>query len=325
MRNLFIFCLVLLLAAAGPKAQVIRDYSYKLDNGATVRTEKGWNYVQAAQTFASQQKPAATGKIDVAVTAVGDLISGYGVKILKAGAEVDSASLTPGIYDLKITCPLSSSTPGDISFLVAGAVIRPKTDTKVSVTLHDVQITINEKTEPNQGLAYYETKTNRYHGNWEQNGNWSIPKFFRSGDHKVKVAPDAPGGDYYGKIRGGKYDLYLDIYTRAGGHMIWLENLELKPDVSCRITTNLNAAEVAYTGGEFEVKMLHFYPAGTAAKAKGKPRPDKKAERFAIEGPDHVTPCPPGTYDVLLNYSYGGKYVWRKGVVLEVDKKTEIK
>lgn len=325
MRRMVALAGAVAACAAAAGAQTIANYRYALDNGVTVVTEKGWNWCRASQTFAKQEKPGATGALTVAVDAVGDLIASSEVKVLRAGAEVDPAALAPGSYDLRVACRLSAATKGAISFDVAGVTVKPGMDTRVAVSLHDVQVTVSEKPEQRKGLAYYETKTNRYQGNWEQNGNWSLPRFHRAGDHKARIAPDAPGGDYYGCIKAGTYDVCLDIFTRAGGHLIWLENLTLKPDVGHRIVTNINAAEVAYTGGKFEVKMLHFYPAGTAVKTTGKPRTDKRTERFSIEGPDHVTPCPPGAYDVLLDFSYGLRYEWRKGVVLEAGKKTEIK
>ncbi|MRR09959.1 hypothetical protein EG831_07800 [bacterium] len=325
LKRAVVLVAVVAACAAAAGAQTVTNYSYKLDNGIKVVTERGWNWCRATQSFANQERPGPTGSLTVAVSAVGDLIAGSEVKVLKAGAEVDPATLAPGSYDLRVACPLSSATKGTISFDVAGVAVKPGMDTRVAVSLHDVQVAVDEKPEQRKGLAYYETKTNRYQGNWEQNGNWSLPRFYAPGDHKAKIAPDEPGGDYYGKIKPGTYDICLDIFTRAGGHLIWLENLSLKPDAGHRIVTNLNAAEVAYTGGKFEVKMLHFYPAGTAAKTKGKPRTDKRTERFAIEGPDHVTPCPPGTYDVLVDFSYGLRYEWRTGVTLEVGRKAEIK
>ncbi|MBK7626685.1 MAG: hypothetical protein IPJ16_05695 [Bacteroidales bacterium] len=50
------------------------------------------------------------------------------------------------------------------------------------------------------------------------------------------------------------------------------------------------------------------------SNSKGKATRLTKLEIISYEPATHVTACPPGTYDVLVNYGNGVKYEWRKGL-----------
>ncbi len=86
----------------------------------------------------------------------------------------------------------------------------------------------------------------------------------------MHVHPFQPTSDYGGKTKPGTYDLLLSMEISGKLPKIWLTNFTKKPDVSYYITTNINGGEIAYTGGDYKVMILYLYPAGTAAKQKGK-------------------------------------------------------
>lgn len=316
----FMFC----LACFPVYSQTITEYSYLLDNGIKVVTEKGWNYIQVYQVFDSLKNDEQSKLLKVSINPIGDLISGSEVTVLNDSGEIPIQNVTEGSYSLKIKCPLSS-TPGSISFLVKDISIKTGFQTNVFISIHDVQITIDEK--PGGDLCYYESKINRYAGNNEQNLNWGIPLFYLKGVHDKKINPDEPMGEYFGKIKPGFYDLLIKIEIGETGftHKIWLENFEMKPNNEYRIKTNLNAGEIKYTGGNYEVKVIHLYPAGTADKIKDSPKRQNKMEIISFERPDYTKACPVGKYDVLVDYGYGAKFEWRKNVEVNYGSKTEIK
>ncbi len=104
---------------------------------------------------------------------------------------------------------------------------------------------------------------------------------------------------------------------------MWLDNFVMKPDVTYNITINLNAGIVEYAGANRDVKGIHMYPAGTADNQKGAATPDKNLEVMKCEGVSTTAPCPPGTYDALLNI--GNKYEWRKGIVVKTGGRAQVK
>jgi hypothetical protein len=136
-------------------AQPVSDYSYKLDNGITVKMERCWNQVWVQQSYApmasSDQSPLA-----VNMRTLGDLISGSTFKLLNNGKEVGMKGAAPGTYDLKMTFKLSGK-PGTLSFIVGNVIIKPKTKTSLSATLYDYQILIDESPGTLNGLASVET------------------------------------------------------------------------------------------------------------------------------------------------------------------------
>jgi hypothetical protein len=137
--------------------------------------------------------------------------------------------------------------------------------------------------------------------------------------------PSENAGKKSGKIKPGTYDVLLSLGAPGYVQKIWLENFTMKPDVSYNITTNLNAGVIEYTGGNKDVKSIHMYPAGTADKQKGNATPDKKLERIKCESQNISSACPPGTYDVLLNYNNGARYEWRRNIVVKTSARVQVK
>jgi hypothetical protein len=99
----------------------------------------------------------------------------------------------------------------------------------------------------------------------------------------------------------------------------------MKADNVYRIGTNLNAGIVIYSGGNKDVKGIHLYPSGTAGQQTGKPAPDKTREIISYDNVTATNACPPGSYDILLNYGNGSKYEWKKGIVIQTGTRTDIK
>lgn len=306
------------------QAQKISNYSYKLDNGIEIKTERCWNHVWVDQRFDPIKSPDQSPPITLNVRTLGSLSAGFSFKLYSAGKELKVQGAKPGNYSLKLTYKLSGN-PGIVSFQIDDVVIKPNTKTTVSVTLYEYQILIEETPGTQKGMAYYDSKVNRFQGNTEQNLNWGIPSFFAKGMHEKPIAPNEPMGDTYGRIKAGTYDVLISINISGHVQKVWLENFTMKPDVSYKISTNLNGGVIIYTGGNNKVKALHFYPAGTADRQTGNPTPVKNAEVIAYESLTSTNACPPGSYDVLLNFGNGTKYEWRKNIVVKTGGRTEVK
>jgi hypothetical protein len=303
------------------QAQPVSDYIYKLDNGISVKTEHCWNQVWVQQSYAPI---AANDKtpLSVNIRTLGDLISGSSFKLQSGGKEVKMQGAAPGTYDLKLSFKLSGK-PGNLSFTAGNILIKPNTKTSVSIILYDYQILIDEAPVTQNSLSSFETLVNRCKTNTIQDTYFATPVFYPIGKHDQAISADETISKTKGKIKPGKYDLLLSIGISGQTHKIWLENFQLKPDISYKIATNLNAGGVIYTGGNKDVKMLHLYPAGTAARQTGNPIPVKNQETISYENVTVAHCCSPGTYDILLNF--GTKYEWRKNIAVATGSKTEVK
>jgi len=303
--------------------QVVSDYTYKFDNGITVKNERGWDQVWVQQSYAAlatnDQTPLA-----VSIRSMGDLIAGSAFKLVNKGKEVKLQGAAPGTYDLRMTFKLSGNK-GTLSFVAGNIVIKPKTKTTVNVTLYDYLINISETAVTLKGLASYETKVSRFKGSSEQNVTKGLPSVYEKGKNDKALTPDEVVNETSGKIKPGTYDILITLDIASQRQKIWLQNFAMKPDVSYKITTNLNAGEVIYTGGNKDVKMMHFYPGGTAATQTGNPAPVKNQELLTYSNVTLTNACPPGTYDVLLNHKNGSKYEWKKNIIVKTAGKTEIR
>jgi len=320
MKTLFSFLVFQLLLALSIDAQPVSDYIYKLDNGITVRTERCWSQVWVQQGYAELNAADKT-PLSVDIRTLGDLISGSSFKLLNGGKEVKMQSAAPGTYDLRLTFKLSGK-PGNLSFVVGNVVIKPKTKTTVSITLYDYQIMITESASAQNGLASYESIINRCKTNTVQDVYFGLPVFYKKGVHDKAIAPDEATSNVKGKIKADTYDVLISIGISGQTHKVWLENFSFKPDTKYVITTNLNAGGITY-GGASDVKAMHLYPAGTAAKQTGAPAPQKNIETIVYDKAKVLNCCSPGTYDVLL--SYGNKYEWKKNIAVSTGLKTEVK
>ena len=152
-----------------------------------------------------------------------------------------------------------------------------------------------------------------------------IPSFYAKGKHDKPITPDESTNNTSGKIKPGTYDVLISIGISGQAQKVWLENFTMKPDVNYMIATNLNGGVIIYTGGNKEVKNMHLYPAGTAAKQTGTPAPIKNLELGSYDNLTLTNACPPGAYDVLLTFGNGIKYEWRKNLVVKTGSRTEVK
>lgn len=323
MKKLLFIVAIQAILLISLRAQPVSEYSYKLDNGINVKTERCWNQVWVQQSYAAiaagDQTPLA-----VSIRTLGELISGSSFKLISKGKEVAMKGAAAGTYDLKMTFKLSGK-PGTLSFSLGNILIKPKTKTTVSVTLYDYQILIDESPGSLKGLSAFETIVNRCKSNTVQDNYFGVPAFYAKGNHDKAIAPDESESKTKGKIKAGTYDVLISIAISNQIHKIWLENFELKPDVSYKVSTNLNAGGVIYTGPLKDVKMMHLYPAGTAAKQTGTPAPIKSLETIAYDNVSIAHCCSPGTYDVLLDIGNGKKYEWKKNIAVTTGAKSEVK
>ena len=319
MKKTIIFLILNAVMCLLLQSQSVSNYTCKLDNGITVKMEQCWNHVWVSQAWAAL-KPGEPA-VGLSIRTLGELTSNSAFKLFSSGKEVKVQGAKPGTYTVKVTFKLSGK-PGSISFDVDNVVIKEKSKTTVSVVLYDYQITIDEVSGSQGGLSSFASRVDRYKGNPEQNPTCGIPAFYVPGKHDTPVTPNELKGKS-GKIKPGSYDLLITLGAPGKTQKIWLENFLLKPDVSYSITTNLNAGVVEYAGINRDVKAITMYPAGTADKQKGAATPDKNLEVVRCEGVSTTTPCPPGTYDVLLNT--GNKYEWRKGIVVKTGGRAQVK
>jgi hypothetical protein len=324
MKNLFPVLAFQALIIINVHGQPVSNYMYKLDNGINVKTENCWNHVWVQQSYAAINAGDKTPPLAVNIRTLGDLISSSTFKLLSAGKEVKLQGAAPGTYDLKLTFKLSGK-PGTLNLVIGNIIVKPKTKTYVSVTLYDYQIIIEEAPASIKGLSSYDSKVNRYKGNTDQNLNRGIPSFYAKGKHEKPIPPDEPSGDITGKIKPGTYDVLVSIGISGHIQKVWLENFVMKPDVNYKISTNLNAGVIVYSGGNKEVKDMHLYPSGTASKQTGNPAPIKNLDVIGYDSFASTNACPPGAYDVLLTFGNGTKYEWRKNIVITTGSKTEVK
>ena len=323
MKNLLLIFSLHAIIILSLQAQPVSEYTYKLDNGISVKTERCWNQVWVQQTYA----PSTAGDqtpLAVNIRTLGDLISGQTFKLQSAGKEIKMQGAAPGTYDLKLTFKLSGK-PGALSFIIGNILIKPKTKTSVSVILYDYQVLIEESPVSLNGLSSFETLINKWKGNTIQDIYSGIPVFYPRGKHDQAVAIDKIISKTKGDIKPGTYDLLISIGISSQTHKVWLENFQMKPNISYKISTNLNAGAVSYGGGNKEVKTIHLYPAGTAGKQTGTPAPVKNLEIINYNDVTTAHCCSPGTFDVLLAYGNGTKYEWKKNIVVATGTKTDIK
>jgi hypothetical protein len=323
MKKIFLLLVIQSMVILLLQAQTISEYSYKLDNGITVKSERCWNHVWVQQSYAPLNTTDKS-PLSVNIRALGDLISGSSFVLQSAGKEVRLQGASPGTYDLKLTFKLSGK-PGTLSFVVGNILIKASTKTSVSVILYDYQIMIAESTGSLNGMTYYESIVNRCKGNPLQDLYFGIPTFYATGQHDKPVAPDQTISKTTGRIKAGTYDVLISIGISGQTQKVWLENFVMKPDINYKITTNLNAGGITYAGGNKDVNVMHLYPAGTAASQTGSPAPNKNLEIINYKSVAVANCCSPGTFDVLLSFKNGAKYEWRKNVIIQTGIKAEVR
>ena len=324
MKNIISLLVIQTMLILTIQAQPVSNYVYKLDNGISVKSEHCWNQVWIQQSYATMNEGDKSSPLTVNIRALGDLIAGSEFKLLSSGKEVKMQGAGPGTYDLQLNFKLSGR-PGKLSFVVGNIVIKPKTRTTVSVTLYDYQILIEEKQAALNGLAQYESLVNRCKSYTIQDIYFGVPAFYEAGKHDKVITPDQAAGNTKGKIKPGTYDVLISIGISTQTHKVWLENFKMKPDISYKVSINLNAGGIVYTGGNADVKEMRLYPAGTAARQTGKPEPVKNLETISYENITVANCCSPGTYDVLLRFAKDSKYEWRKNIAVTTGVRTEVK
>jgi hypothetical protein len=304
----------------------VNNFTYKLDNGVIVKMERNWGNVWVQQVQEAFKAGEEQRSVNVVLRPMGELLSSgtTTTKLTKEGKEVKTTGTPGGTYDLKVTSGLSGK-PGSLSFDVNGIVVKDKMKTTVTLTIYDYQVNIDEVAAPSKGLASYDSKVIKYKNNSETSPKCGIPVFYQKGVRDKSVVPDVKTTDLTGKIKPGTYDVQIGVDVCSQFQKIWLENFTMKPDVSYKISVNLNAGEVVYAGVNRDVKKLHMYPAGTADRMQGVAKPDKSLERIVFEPATTKYPCPPGSYDVLLNIGPDKKYEWRKSVYVRTGTRTDVK
>jgi hypothetical protein len=321
MKKLFFLIILLAMGTLYASAQPVSEYTYKLDNGINVKSERCWNQVWVQQEYVAL-KPGEKNPVAISTRILGDLTAGSSFKLLKDGKEVKVQGAVAGTYEMRLTYKLSAR-PGTLSFLISNVVIKPDTKTNVSITLYDYQIGITESQLALNGLSAFDSKISRFKGNTEQTNNTSVPVFYAKGNHSNAITADEGSGKTNGKIKPGTYDVLLSMTISGQAQKLWLENFTFKPNTNYAISTNLNGGVIVYAGTNREVKKIHLYPAGTAARQTGSPAPIKNLEIGSYENITTNNSCAPGSYDILL--AANGKYEWRKNFVVTAGARAMVK
>ena len=325
MKKILFVLTILFSMALSIQGQNVSNYIYKLDNGINIKEDHCWKQVWVSQTYEAITDAAQSNPLAINIRTLGDLIlPGSTIKLLSSGKEVKIQGAAPGTYEVKVTAKLSGKS-GSLSFVIPNVIIKTKTKTSLSVTLYDYQYTITETAGTLNGMSAYESIINCFKGSPGQNPHKLAMSFYARGKHDMKILPDEATNDAKGKIKSGTFDVLMTLTISGQKHEVWLENFTMKPDVTYKIGTNLNAGIIIYTGGNKDVKGLHLYPAGTAAKQTAKPAPDKTREIISYENITATNACPPGAYDILLNFGGGSKYEWRKNIIVQTGARAEIK
>lgn len=324
MRKIISFLILGAVISLQVNAQPVSNYIYKLDNGITVKTEKTWSQVWVQQSYSAMAAGDKSGPISVNVRALGSLIAGSEYKLLSSGKEVKIQGAAPGTYDLRLTFKLSGE-PGTLSFVVNNVIIKASSKTAVDVTLYDYQVMIDDAPGSLNGMASYETDIDRCKTHTVQDIYKGLPAFYEAGKHDSPLKIAKVETDIKGQIKPGTYDLLITMPISTQTHKIWLENIILKADTKYKITINLNAGGIQYTGGNKDVTGIHLYPAGTSSKMTGTPAPNKNLETISYSNVSVANCTSPGVYDVLLDYGKGKKYEWRKNIAVTTGTKTDIK
>lgn len=304
--------------------QKVSDYTYHLDNGINIKMEQCWNQVWVSQSFEPLKASDQTPPLAINARTLGTLTSGSSFKLFSSGKETKLQGIKPGTYSLRQTFKLAGK-PGSITFEVDDVVIKPQTRTTLSIILYDYQVLIEEKQENHDGQASFTSKVERYKGNPETNPSCGVLLFYEKGKHEKPVAPADGKAVKTGSVKPSTYDVLITLGSPSRLQKIWLENFTLKPNITYSITTNLNGGLVEYLGGNKDVKAFHLYPAGTADRQKGTPAPDKSREIMKCENQTNASTCPPGTYDVLLNYNDGKKYEWKKNIAVSTGSRSQVR
>jgi hypothetical protein len=324
MKKSFISLMFLAVFGYPLIGQTANNFSYKLDNGTVVKTERDWGHIwiqQKQDAFAPNEEPQS---VVISVRTFGDLTQNTTFKLISAGKDIRLKDAAPGTYDLKITSKLIGK-PGSISFDAQGIVVKPKMKTTVNVTIYKYLINIEEAAAANKGLAGFESRIAWYKGNLDQTMKVGAVSFYAKGAHDKKLTPDVATNDISGKIKPGTYDLMISIDISGKSQKIWLENFAMKADVNYKVTSNMNAGTIAYAGSNRDVKQLHLYPAGTADRVQGATKPDKASEVISYEPAFSTFACAPGSYDVLLVIGTGTKNEWKKNIVVRTGVRTDVK
>jgi hypothetical protein len=312
MKKLISLIVLLAIGFHYASAQTVSEYAYKLDNGVIVKSERCWNQVWVQQEYVAL-KPGEKSPVTISTRVLGDLTAGSSFKLLKDGKEVKVQGATAGTYEMRLTYKLSGR-PGTLSFVIGNVSIKPESKTNINITLYDYQIGITESTLALNGLSAFDSKISRFKGNTEQTNNSGIPVFYAKGNHNNAISADEGSGKTTGKIKPGTYDVLLSMTISGQVQKLWLENFTLKPNISYVINTNLNGGVIVYSGTNRNVKKIHLYPAGTAARQTGSPAPIKNLEIGSYENISSNNSCAPGSYDILL--AENGKFEWRKNFVV---------
>ncbi len=321
MKKLISLIVLLALSYLFASSQPVSEYTYKLDNGINVKSERCWNQVWVQQEYVAL-KPGDKSPVSINTRILGDLTSGSSFKLLRSGKEVKTQGAAPGTYDMKLSFKLSGQ-PGTLSFVVGNVIIKPNTKTNISITLYDYQIAIAETPATLNGLSAFDTKISRFKGNTEQTNNKVIPIFYAKGKHDTAITTDESPNKSSGKIKPGVYDVLVLMTISGQTQKLWLENFTLKPNINYAVTTNLNGGVIIYSGANRDVKKMHLYPAGTAAKQTGNPGPVKNLEIASYANVTSNNSCAPGSYDVLL--AENGKFEWIKNFIVSPGSRAVVK
>ncbi len=340
-RRFLVFA-AMIVSADVLSAQKITEIAYVTAEGNQVVLEKTWATAFVSQETEAKETPGVSKRsveFKPAWAAGLNALSGEillkdpkGAAVAKLAPDAPSGDLPAGVYTADVS--VDFGVYGKVRFSVAGVEVkdaspanRPGKDgkqvrtsshTRVSLQFNLPLVRIERTPENLKGEASYEAVT--YWALDKKDGNYiGYAKLFPPGERDAKkMIRKNEGSDRWGKAPAGTYDFLVNTDISFAGRAYDVRILRMRLDANSRLKLHLvmNGALVTVTAPKAP-HAVHFYQPGTAAKSP-KPVRDQKSEVFTSEAPRQKIPCPPGTYDVLYNFDWGGRYEWRPGVRFNV-------
>ncbi|MDY6787143.1 MAG: hypothetical protein SVK54_03350 [candidate division WOR-3 bacterium] len=309
--------MILVLGICSISALSISDYHYELDNGVTLETINGWDFVHHYTRTDTVTEREEAMDLYLDFDDLGRLLSGRSkVTIINQSGDTvqkecsrKAFKLEKGEYNIHVELPLINDN-GFIAYKINGIDIDGLHYEDITLVHHDIEIFIEKEKRNMNGLAMYKPHTSIYKG--KDADFSSYPKVYSNGK---LVEPDESINDFTHKIKPNTYDLVIEMDMSWAGYkyQITLNDFEMSGNTVYIPNINLNAGSFKMSE-EFEEypSLIHFYPIGTADKI-GETE-NAALEIYKVEAPRGPYICPPGGYDILLNYDYGAEYQWKKNI-----------
>ncbi len=329
--SLFVTCLLSLTLLHARNLEVA-DFSYNLDNGASIHVTEGWAFTSAelTATRVDSQLGANESYIQVSVRQIGELFDAVNLNLSNPDHQYQvqtpehALKMTSGNYNA--TCELLVPN-GAIAFQIRDIHLKGQTLYRLKVLINHIQIFVDATEQDIASNSLYRVSAQTYKNEKEPQAITEWVNLYDSFKEKNQKEFVEGIRDNKAKIEAGRHALKIhnDILRRSAHYVIWLDAFPFEPNRYYDITINLNGGYIEYAS-EGNPSLLQFYPQGSSDTLGL--NEDKSLELFGYEGintPGDISVCPVGAYDVLKNFDYGARYEWIQGVSVQYGKVTKVK